>query len=221
MVRTKAFRAKVLLHLPVGSLRHVELAHTAAKLPNIPKFAPVRRAAATLGLRIEHWLFTDADETDLEACQANWRPAVRQLSHAPSSVPSVAASVAAFNRHVLPMERAHLTRGKCITHRRTVLTWAVWKGVLPQLLPMSNDLLRAFLWDALAFETSLAVLRQAINAIPESWRRRGTNACISRHRSRASVHTNCSSTVCPASRAFPGDTFFPSTPAPSSGSSSP
>ena len=78
---------------------------------------------------------------------------------------SVAASVAAFNRHVLPMERAHRTRGKYLTHRRTVLTWAVWKGVLPQLLPMSDDLLRAFLWDALAFETSLAVLRQAINAI--------------------------------------------------------
>jgi hypothetical protein len=35
--------------------------------------------------------------------------------------------------------------------------------VLPLLLPMSNDLLLAFLWDAIAFEASLPVLRQAIN----------------------------------------------------------
>lgn len=30
---------------------------------------------------------------------------------------------------------------------------------------MSDDLLRAFLWDALAFEASLSVLRQAVNAV--------------------------------------------------------
>ena len=164
MVRTKAFRAQVLLRL--GSRGAASATwNSRTQLPSFLTFAPVRRAAAALGLRIEHWLYADADETDLEACQANWRPAVRQLAHEPSSVPSVAASVAAFDRHVLPMERAHRTRGKYLTHRRTVLTWAVWKGVLPQLLPMSDDLLRAFLWDALAFETSLAVLRQAINAI--------------------------------------------------------
>jgi hypothetical protein len=99
------------------------------------------------------------------ACQANWRPAIRELAAGPRAVPSVAESLAAFNRHILPMERAPGTRGKYLTHRRTILTWAVWKGVLPRLLPMSDDLLRAFLWDALAFEASLSVLRQAINAV--------------------------------------------------------
>jgi hypothetical protein len=63
------------------------------------------------------------------------------------------------------MERAPGTRGKYLTHRRTILTWVVWKGALPRLLPMSDELLRAFLLDALAFEASLSVLRQAINAV--------------------------------------------------------
>jgi hypothetical protein len=125
----------------------------------------VRLAAAAAGLRIDRWLYADADETALKAYQANWRPAVRELAAGPRTVPSVAESLAAFNRHILPMERAPGTRGKYLTHRQTILTLAVWKGVLPRLLSMSSDLMRAFLWDALAFEASLSVLRQAINAV--------------------------------------------------------
>jgi hypothetical protein len=135
-------------------------------LPTFLTFEPVLLAAAAAELRIERWLYADSDNTALEACQANWRPAIRELAAAGSQeVPSVAESLAAFNRHILPMERAPGTRGKYLTHRRTILAWAVWKGVLPHLLPMSDDLLQAFLWDALAFEASLPVLRQAIYAV--------------------------------------------------------
>lgn len=45
-------------------------------------------------------------------------------------VPTMEESLAAFVRHVMPMERARRTRQKYATHRLTVLTWAVWKGVL-------------------------------------------------------------------------------------------
>jgi hypothetical protein len=130
-------------------------------LPTFLTFESVQLVAAAAGIRIERWLYADADETALEACQASWQPAVRELAAGPRTVPTVAESLTAFNRHVLPMERAPGTRGKYLKHRRTILTWAVWKGVLPRLLPMSDDLLRAFLWDALAFEASLSVLRQA------------------------------------------------------------
>ena len=51
----------------------------------------------------------------------------------------------------MPMERPRRTRQKYATQRLTVLTWAVWKGMLKDLLPMSPDALRAFFWDALAF----------------------------------------------------------------------
>ena len=46
------------------------------------------------------------------------------------------------------MERAFRTRGKYEAARLGALTWAVWKGILPSLLPMSDETLRAFLWDA-------------------------------------------------------------------------
>jgi hypothetical protein len=72
---------------------------------------------------------------------------------------------------VLPMERAHCTRRKYATHRLTVLTWAVWKGVLKDLLPMSTDALQAFIWDALAFEPTISVLKHCVNAI-KAWHRR-------------------------------------------------
>jgi hypothetical protein len=61
------------------------------------------------------------------------------------------------------------------------------KGVLPRLLLMSDDLLRAFLWDALAFEALLSVLQQAINAVL-AWRDRSA-ACTSTRRSLASKHS--------------------------------
>ena len=44
------------------------------------------------------------------------------------------------------------------TRRLSVLTWAVWKGVLQQLLPMSDDPVLAFVCDALAIETTLLYL---------------------------------------------------------------
>ncbi len=76
----------------------------------------------------------------------------------------MAESVEAFNAHVLPLERARVTRSKYATHRLTVLTWAVWKGVLHELLPMSDDLLRAYIWDSLAFdsEATLPVLKHCV-----------------------------------------------------------
>ena len=74
------------------------------------------------------------------------------------------------------MERAAQTCGKYKTHRLSVLTWAVWKGTLPQLLPMSDYLVRAFVWDALAFETTLPVLKHCLGAI-KAWLRRGISCC--------------------------------------------
>jgi hypothetical protein len=87
------------------------------------------------------------------------------LAFAPGPAPSVAASLAAFNSFVCPLERAQRTRSKAVTHRQTLLTWAIWKGVLPTLLPMSDDLVRAYIWDCLAFEASLSVLKHALDAI--------------------------------------------------------
>jgi hypothetical protein len=126
---------------------------------------------------------------------------VGALAFAPAGgpVPSVAASLAAFNTFVRPLERAQRTRSKAVTHRQSLPTWAIWKGVLlllvpvllpiwkralpvllpiwkralPVLLPMSDDLVRAYIGDCRAFEgrieASLSVLKHALDAI-KGWR---------------------------------------------------
>ncbi len=92
----------------------------------------IRAFSIRTGAQIEAWLVDDAGETELEQCEGRWRPAVLVLA-APGGVgqvPTMEESLAAFVRHVMPMERARSTRQKYATHRMTVLTWAVLKGVL-------------------------------------------------------------------------------------------
>ncbi len=74
----------------------------------------------------------DAGETELKRCEGRWRPAVRVLAvqGGVGQVTTMEESPAAFVQHVMPMERARSTRKKYATHSLTVLTWAVWKGVL-------------------------------------------------------------------------------------------
>ena len=66
------------------------------------------------------------------------------------------------------MELPARTRGKYKTHRLHI---AVWKGILPQLIPTSADLLWVFVCDALAFETTLPVTYYCLNAI-KAWHQR-------------------------------------------------
>ena len=113
-------------------------------IPTLESDAPVRALAVRLGVETDGWFYADGAETVLERSEGRWRPAVRALARRErdvGEVSSVGESVAAFTAHILPLERASKTRRKYATHRLTVLTWAVWKGVLRELVPMSTDLL--------------------------------------------------------------------------------
>jgi plasmid stabilization system protein ParE len=156
--RRDAYRATVVYRL--GSAASTGVKWKRTTVPTLDSVGVIRGFAIRAGAQIEEWLVDDAGETELERCEGRWRPAVRALA-APGGVgqvPSMEESLAAFVRHVLPMERARRTRQKYATHRLTVLTWAVWKGVLGDLLPMSTDALRAFIWGALAIESTISVL---------------------------------------------------------------
>lgn len=169
--RRDAYRATVVYRL--GSAASAGVKWKRTTVPTLDSVGVIRGFAIRAGAQIEEWLVDDAGETELERCEGRWRPAVQALA-APGGVgqvPSMEESLAAFVRHVLPMERARRTRQKYATHRLTVLTWAVWKGVLRDLLPMSTDALRAFIWDALAFESTISVLKHCVNAI-KAWHRR-------------------------------------------------
>jgi hypothetical protein len=165
--RTTAFQSTVVYNLGAAGVDPRWKSRTL--IPTLHGFAPIRAYAARLGLSIEAWLFNDGAQGPLEACQGDWRPAVAAIAFdVRGGVPSIAASAAAFNKYVRPLERAAGTRGKYVTHRLSVLTWAIWKGCLPQLLPMSDDMVRAYVWDCLAFSTSLSVLKHALGAI-KAW----------------------------------------------------
>jgi hypothetical protein len=168
--RSSAFRSTVIYNLGAGDAGADPRWNPRTFIPTLASFAPVRALAARRGWQIDSWLYDDGAAGPLEACQGRWRPAVGALAFAPGLVPSEEASLAAFNTFVRPLERAQRTRSKAVTHRRTILTWAIWKGVLPTLLPMSDDRVRAYIWDCLAFEASLSVLKQALDAI-KCWHR--------------------------------------------------
>ena len=168
--RKAAFRATVAFRLGPGIGEALGW-NARTTLPTLASVEPVRLHAARLRAEVSEWLYDESRPVALEECEGRWRPAVRALAASPLDVPSVAESVAAFNAHIRPMERGSRTRGKYKTHRLTVLTWAIWKGILPELLPMSDDLVRAFVWDALAFETTLPVLKHSLGAI-KAWHQR-------------------------------------------------
>ena len=166
--RAAAFQSAVIYNLAAAGAGPKW--NTRTGLPTLKGFAPLRAFAARRGLVIDSWLYDDGDAVPLEECEGRWRPAVAAIAFAPGVVASVAESAAAFDRHVRPLELAKRTRSKYVTHRLSVLTWAIWKGVLPGLLPMSDDLVRAFIWDCLAFEASTSVLKHALDAI-KAWHR--------------------------------------------------
>jgi len=78
---------------------------------------------------------------------------------------TVASLAAEFVKHVRPMERAHKTRGKAWSGWRALLTWATARNCLDEILPMSQDVLHAFLWDALSVGCSFSVLKGLVAAI--------------------------------------------------------
>ena len=43
-------------------------------------------------------------------------------------------------------------------HSLSVLTWAMWKEIIPQLLTMCDYLVLAFVWDALSIKMTLRLL---------------------------------------------------------------
>ena len=160
--RTTAFRSTVVYNLGHAGADPRWNCRTA--IPTLATFDPIRAFAARRGLSIHAWLFNDRALGPLEACQGRWRPAIAALAfdpRAPGGVPSIAASNDAFRAHVGILSLVQRTRSKYVTHRLSILTLTIWKGCLANLLSMSNDFVRAYLWDSLAFEASVSVLKHA------------------------------------------------------------
>ena len=133
-----------------------------------PTLAGTRAIRAVLereGLGTDRILLDDHEQTELEKCKGNWRPAVSGLAGPADERPDLESAAALFEKHVLPMQRGHKTRCKHWTSWLGICTWAVSQGALGQILPMTEKAMHAFLWDALSFQCTLPVLKQFLAAI--------------------------------------------------------
>ena len=123
--------------------------------PTLVIMCPIRAVLACEGLDVDRSLYDDPEETELEKCERNWRPAMSKIAGPVSERPDLDSAAALFVKHVLPMSRAHRTRSKLWTSRQGVWTWALSQGALGQILQVTEKALHAFLWDTLSSQCSL------------------------------------------------------------------
>ena len=88
--------------------------------PTLANMCPIRAVLAREGLNVDRILYDDHEETELEKCKGNWRPAMSNIAGPTNERPNLDTAAALFVKHVLPMSRAHRTRSK---------HWTSWQGV--------------------------------------------------------------------------------------------
>mmetsp|Transcript_56146 Transcript_56146/g.117430 ORF Transcript_56146/g.117430 Transcript_56146/m.117430 type:complete len:203 (+) Transcript_56146:199-807(+) len=79
-------------------------------MPTLLSDRPIRELAARMGRAAEGWFFRRTRNDDAGAVRRTLAPGVGRAVKA--DVPTLAESVAAFNLHMRPLERARRTRGK-------------------------------------------------------------------------------------------------------------
>ena len=163
-VRRDALRAMV--YLEVGQSVSARLRWGPRQgLPSILNVEALRDLISAAGADADRILLNDSQQTPLERAQGRWRPAMAQLTDSDPRKETVASLAAAFVKHVRPMERAHKSRSKAWGGWRAVITWATARQCLSDILPMSQEVLQAFLWDALGVGCSFSVLKGLVTAI--------------------------------------------------------
>ena len=96
----------------------------------------------------ERILLDDSACMALERADGNWGPAVRQLDGPLAGTDvSVRALAAAFEQHLAPACRQPRMQADYWRACRLVVTWAVARNVVPDILPMSLETLKPLTWD--------------------------------------------------------------------------
>ena len=126
-------------------------------LPALENLGELRHADAFDAADRDRILLDDSAPTALERADGNWGPAVRRLvgHNAPNRV-TVATLAAAFDEHLAPACRQPRTRADYWrawrAHWRLVITWAVARKAVQDMLPMSLDTHKALMtWDMVCF----------------------------------------------------------------------
>ena len=163
-IRLNSLRALVLVE--VGSDVARELVWRArTTLPTIDDLQIIRPLLERQALDVDRFLACDDRLMALEEAEGNWETAIGDLTAGVAEHETVDDLSRMFREHVRPLERARKTRRKHSTSWNSVVTWAIARGALPNILPMSDSTLEALLWDALSLGSSLPVLKGLINSI--------------------------------------------------------
>ena len=144
-----AWRTTVIAHLGTINDR-VSWART--PLPAVNNIHELSHLAIFSEIDKERVLWNDSAPTALERADGNWGPAVRRLCNGAEGVNvTVAALTAAFNRYLGPAVRQPRTRADYRRAWRLVVTWAVARKAVKDILPMKLDTLKALTWDLVCF----------------------------------------------------------------------
>ena len=134
-------------------------------IPTLLSVALLATTIAEAGLDPSMLLHNDSPQTALERANGDWRPVMASLASTNPATESISALAAEFIRNVRPMERGHNTRKAAWAGWRVVLSWAAARDGLHEILPMTEEVLYAFLWDALTMGTTFHVLKSLVNAV--------------------------------------------------------
>jgi hypothetical protein len=144
-----AWKSTVAVRLGAGNAR---LKWSKTQLPALENLGELRQAAAFGAVDRARIFLDDSAPTALERADGNWGPAVRRIgSRHASAGATVAALAAAFDEHLAPACRQPRTRADYWRAWRLVVTWAVARKAVHDILPMSLDTLKALTWDLVCF----------------------------------------------------------------------
>ena len=144
-----AWRSMVTVRLGAGSAR---LKWSRTPLPALENVSELGHASAFDVPGRSRILLDDSAPTALERADGNWGPAVRRLGaqHAQAHA-TVSTLAAAFDEHLAPSLLQPRTRADYWRAWRMVVTWAVARRAVREILPMPLLTLKALTWDLVCF----------------------------------------------------------------------
>ena len=158
-MRRHVFRSKVLRRVSSTG----GIAWSRSGMPTLEKVEMLGDLVRGAGADPTVLLKDFSGETMLEASDGNWERVMVEIGG--DGGQSVAESARAFREHVAPSMEAVATRAKAWASWRTILTWAVARKCLGELLPMSVEVFQALTFDMLSVLSSQAKVQGIWNAV--------------------------------------------------------
>ena len=142
-------------------------------IPTISDVSALRDCLHGAGLDERQLLQDLSLPTFLERSDGNWESSLSSQPLGRGLALDRDRSAASFEDFVLPASESIATRRKAWVNWKGVLTWALATGSLHCILPMTEHVLKALLWDFLSLGCSHAILKSVLDSIQSRHRHFG------------------------------------------------